>query len=73
MNFSYIVFTTTILLIFSIASVYMTYILLRTIKRARIRTKLKKHDLNDFDIIFGKNGFPFMLVSLKNKNNLIYL
>ncbi|MDD4969866.1 MAG: hypothetical protein PHT07_10605 [Paludibacter sp.] len=69
----YIFFASTIFLIFSVLGMVLVAMLLKRMSRYYRRKKIKEYNLNDYELVFNNKGEITMLISVKNKNDIIYL
>lgn len=69
----YIFFASTIFLLFSLLGMVLVALLIKRISRYYRRKAIKQHDLNTKDLIFNSKGEITMLISKKDKNDIIYL
>lgn len=58
-------------MIFSIG--LLTLVLIRTITAYRKKVKIKKYDLNLYNILTDAKGLPSCLISKKDNNDIVYL
>lgn len=69
----YLAFMTTVMIIFSVGLIGGSMYLFKTVKRSFVKHRLKKIDLNKYEIIVDNKGFPTLLVGVKDRNDLVYL
>lgn len=73
MESGYIMFSVTMMLILSGGTLIATVSVWRMFKKFLKKGKLKKLDLNKYDIVCDKNGFPSILIGIENKNDIVYI
>lgn len=69
----YIFFASTIFLLFSVLGMVLVAWLMKRISRYYRRKKIKQYDLNNYELVFNSKGEINMMISVKNKNDIIYL
>jgi membrane protein implicated in regulation of membrane protease activity len=69
----YIFASMTLVLTFVMIISILTYVLYRTIRKTLLKRKMKRYDLNKYDIIFSSGSLPVCLISRENKNEIIFL
>lgn len=73
MQAGYIMFSTSMMIIFSFGLLFGAYSMMSAFRKMFVRTRLKKYDLNDYDIVCTAKGFPSLLINKKNRNIIVYL
>lgn len=68
-----IVLSAGLMLLLTIGTIHLTWILMNAVRKWRVRQKLRRYDLNKYEIIFDNRGVPTALVDSKDKNKWVSL
>lgn len=52
---------------------FLTFLLFKAFKKSLLKRKLKKYNLNDFEIVFTTGKMPVCIINKNDKNDIVFL